>query len=195
MNEKIQKNKFYKIKAKISNNNKNLINRYQPKNKKILKKIETNLLNLKDISGRNNIDSFIKSFQTQISDRKKTIESPIKNNNNSQFNINKNSSNNLNDEKVLFERPKIRIKLTTDTINNNHTISSEKSNKSIQYKVHKIKPKKLNYLTKSNFSPNKSLKKAYTKSTNYNLINSISQIQVLLVFYLHLVTLYYQMKQ
>ena len=173
MNEKIQKNKFYKIKAKISNNNKNLINRYQPKNKKILKKIETNLLNLKDISGRNNIDSFIKSFQTQISDRKKTIESPIKNNNNSQFNINKNSSNNLNDEKVLFERPKIRIKLTTDTINNNHTISSEKSNKSIQYKVHKIKPKKLNYLTKSNFSPNKSLKKAYTKSTNYNLINSI----------------------
>ena len=91
--------------------------------------------------------------------------------------LNYNTSDDFNDDKMLFERPKIKVRLysTKDNNKKRNTISSEKNNNPIKYRIHKIKPKNLKCSKETIFSPSKSSDKDKTnqKTINYKVINSI----------------------
>ena len=107
------------------------------------------------------------------SNEEKTFDT-MQNNNNYDDLINYNTINELNED-ILFERPKVKIKIYSTKHNNKNrnTISSEKNNNPIKYKIHRIKPKNLKCSEKTIFSPSQSNTIINLNNINYNLLNSI----------------------
>ncbi len=139
----IQEQKIFHQIKKIKKNPENNILKLQKRDmisKHIIiqRKKGNNLIPNSVQNERTNI-SFAKGHNKNITINVSNKRNIISNNNNYQNLIN---DNNYNEEKILLERPKIRIKMNSFKHNNTrkNTISSEKNNQPIKCKVHKAKP-------------------------------------------------------
>ena len=168
-----KENIFYSIRKNIKSNK--LINPLPQNHKNILKKIKTNIFSPSTNSNKKKITEFIKLFHSEISNKTKSLKSPILcKSNNLRENL-QIFNKTLNEVKI--ERPKIKIKINSTEHNNmnKNTISTEKNNNPIKCKIHKFKPKNLKCIEKKVFSPAKLNKGKNIKiiNKNYKLINYI----------------------
>jgi len=168
-----QENNFYAKRKSIKSNK--LINPLPQNHKNILKKIKTNIFSPPTYSNKKKLNDYIKLFHSELSNRTKSLKSPLlyrSNNLREQMQI---FNKTLNEMKI--ERPKIKIKINSTEHNNmnKNTISTEKNNNPIKCKIHKFKPKNLKCIEKKVFSPVKLNKDKNIKvnNENYKLINSI----------------------
>ena len=184
MNTINQEEDFY-YKKQIIKSNKNtranmnnpLINQKQKKPiNNILVKKNMKLFIPAKLSNIQKLREYVKPPKKDISNKsneEKTFDT-MQNNNNYDDLINYNTINELNED-ILFERPKVKIKIYSTKHNNKNrnTISSEKNNNPIKYKIHRIKPKNLKCSEKTIFSPSQSNTIINLNNINYNLLNSI----------------------
>ena len=172
MNSVKEKNIFYHKKRKIKSNKNIRINVNKP-----LDQSKQNNYN------KNNILKKKMYFQSQSD----VLNSQIKNdiifksleNNEIEKYINDftpNYENMTYDNNYSFEKPKINIKLHSTTHNNIkiNSISSEKNNNSIKYKIHRIKPKNLKCNERILHKAAKKNIKNYR--INYTAVHSISNL-------------------
>ena len=104
-----KENNFYGKRKNIKSNK--LINPLPQNHKNILKKIKTNIFSPSTSSNKKKITEFFKLFHSEISNKTKTLKSPIlykSNNLRENFQI---FNKTLNDVKI--ERPKIKIKINS----------------------------------------------------------------------------------
>ena len=133
------------------------------------------------ISNSNNqkISASIKSFNQGLPNKNKNTISFFNSNtlnNNIYDNIlNYNTISEITNDNLFLERPKVNIRVHSTKHNdtNRNTISSEKNNSPIKYKIHRIKPKNLKYSENSAFTPSQSRSTINQNKINYSLINSI----------------------
>ena len=183
MNKNIQgQNKFYlknrniksnkNIKAYLNNplNNqkskKSIKAKLQIKKKKLLSPII--------LSINQKLSAYTKSFKNKDLDINNIQKGWRKIDNNDVYEdmTNYNTLSKINEDKILFEKPKVRIRILS-TEHNRNTISSEKNNNPIKYKIHKLKPKNLKYIENETVSPTKSNSTFKQNKINYGEFNSI----------------------
>ena len=171
--ENKENNSFY-VKRKNIKSNK-LINPLPQNHKNIIKKIKTNIFSPSSNSNKKKFTEFIKLFHSELSNKTKSLKSPLLYQGN---NLRENLqifNKTLNEVKI--ERPKIKIKINSTEHNNmnKNTISTEKNNNPIKCKIHKFKPKNLKCIEKKVFSPAKLNKDKSIKvnNTKYKLLNTI----------------------
>ena len=142
--------------------------------KKIKLFIPSRITNIQKIDAYNKRSSKNEILSNQRNEDK--IFNTMQTNSNYEDILNYNTLNELNDDKLLFERPKVKVKLYSTRHNNKkrNTLSSEKNNNPIKYRIHKNKPKNLKCSKETIFSPSKSNDKLKTNpnAINFNLINS-----------------------
>ena len=147
------------------------INLFQKKNLHLFSPISN--------STNQKISASIKSFHQGLPNKNKNTISFLNSNtlnNNIYDNIlNYNTISEITNDNLLLERPKVNIRVHSTKHNdiNRNTISSEKNNSPIKYKIHRIKPKNLKYSENSVFTPSQSRSTINQNKINYSLINSI----------------------
>ena len=185
--ETINQEDYYYTKQNLKSNidirqniNNILINKKQRNPANIFKIKEMKLFIPPKISNIQKIGAYINRSKNELISNKRNedkIFNTMQTNNNFDDLLNYNTSDDFNDDKMLFERPKIKVRLysTKDNNKKRNTISSEKNNNPIKYRIHKIKPKNLKCSKETIFSPSKSSDKDKTnqKTINYKVINSI----------------------
>ena len=165
MNEAKQEQLFYKLKQNIYTTNNKNINYPQQNKKKILQNIKAHLICPTTIIREKKTISFLKSFQSDLSNKNSILQSPIRNN--KKYKIIQNlNNNNLIEEKKIIKNQKIKIKL-------NKNIKFTVNNDLLNYKIHKINPKNKKKEKISIISPNKLCNNTYLEKINNKLINSI----------------------
>ena len=185
--ETINQEDYYYTKQNLKSNidirqniNNILINKKQRNPANLFKIKEMKLFIPPKISNIQKIGAYINRSKNELISNKRNedkIFNTMQTNNNFDDLLNYNTSDDFNDDKMLFERPKIKVRLysTKDNNKKRNTISSEKNNNPIKYRIHKIKPKNLKCSKETIFSPSKSSDKDKTnqKTINYKVINSI----------------------
>ena len=176
MNQNKVQTNFYQKKRNIKSNKNIKVYMDNPLNKKypkktiniILKRKKHNLLNPPKIG------AYINPLKKEISNRISREKDPNNIPNKKIFEnmVNYNTLDELNENKYLLERPKVNIRINS-TKHNKNTISSEKNNNPIKYKIHKLKPKNLKFQENIAVSPSKSISKVNRNKINYAMFNSI----------------------
>ena len=182
MNQNKLQTNFYQKKRNIKSNKNIKAHIDNPLNKKyskktiniILKRKKLHLLSPPQFSNNPKISAYIKPPKKEISNRisrEKDLYN-IRNQKLFEDNINYNTLDEINEYKYLLQRPKVNIRINS-TKHNKNTISSEKNNNPIKYKIHKLKPKNLKFQENSVISPSESISTVNNNKISYNIFNSI----------------------
>ena len=182
MEKNTQEQNFYLKKRNIKSNKNIKTYLNNPLNNQKHKKQINNLLDKKKIhllsppslSNNQKISAYTKTFKRQSLNKnniqqcsKKILSEDIY-----EDILNYNTISKINEDKILLEKPKVRVKIHS-TDHNRNTISSEKNNNPIKYKIHKLKPKNLKFMENEIISPSNSNNIFNQNKINYGLINSI----------------------
>ena len=168
MNNILQGHKYYKIKQNRKNSENLFQNNGKTQRNIIIHRKKTNKLIPSLISNEKNNIPHYNDFNSNLSNdiiRKKNFE------NLTHFNYDKLLNFTEIEENILFQRPKVKIKMHSLKHNNinKNTISSEKNNSQIKCKVHKITTNisnnNIKILNVSN-SKNKNVQKKITNISN-----------------------------
>ena len=182
MNQNKLQTNFYQKKNNIKSNKNIKVHLDNPLNKKypkktikiLLKRKKLHLLSPPKFSNNQKICAYIKPLKKELSkniSREKELYK-IANPKLYEDNINYNTLDDINENKYLLQRPKVNIRINSSKHNKN-TISSEKNNNPIKYKIHRLKPQNLKFQENSIISPSKSISSVNCNKINYKILNSI----------------------
>ena len=182
MNPNIHQQKIFHKKENFKINKNLKANLYNLVNNKKHKITINNLLQRKKFHlfsppsslNKQKICGYINPFQKVLSTRNSIDKSSNKYNINDKYEdiLNYNTINEINENRILLERPKVNVRIHSTEYNRN-TISSEKNNNQVKCKIHKVKPKNLKYLENSIISPHISNNTFNQNTINYGVFNSI----------------------
>ena len=172
----IKSNKNIKTNKKISL----IIPNYIKPNINLLQRRNLHIFSPLSTSNNQKVSAYLKSTKQGFPNRQNKNKLSFANSNNLNNNLNDNiwhynTINEIAEDNLVLERPKVNIRIHSTKHNNTNrnTISSEKNNSPIRYKIHRIKPKNLKYVDNTVFTPNQSKTTISKKNINYSLLNSI----------------------